>query len=118
MFVKKCQLFRTKLQYIGNTICFYLRYESVYKTTEEYIRDNLEIKAKTAKQFKSLADVENYLIMFCSNLQKLFKPIYYLTWNGRPFLWTKIHLQAFVEIKSILLKLRLLHLQDIKDKFQ
>ena len=32
---------------------------------------------------------EAFLSMFCSKLQKLFKPIYNLTRKGRPFIWVK-----------------------------
>ena len=58
---------------------------------------------KTVKEYKSFA-VVNYLSMFCPNLQKLLKPIYVLSRKGRPFIWTKIHQEAFEDIKARLLK--------------
>ena len=51
--------------------------------------------------------------MFCPNLQKLLKPIYDLTREGRPFIWTKIHQSAFEEIKTRLLKPTVLYLPEL-----
>ena len=51
---------------------------------------------KTPKGCRSFAGIVNFLSMFCPELQKLLKPIYYLTRKGRPFNWeknSKIHLK-------------------------
>ena len=44
---------------------------------------------KTPKGCRSFAGVVNFLSMFCSELQKVLKPIYNLTRKGRPFHWGK-----------------------------
>ena len=66
----------------------------------------------------SFAGVVNYLSIFCPNLQKLLKPIYDLTRKGIPFQWTTEYQQEFEEIKVRLLKPPLLHLPDIRGRFQ
>ena len=55
--------------------------------------------------------------MFCSNLQKLLKPIYDLIRKGKTFIWTKVHEEAFEEIKARFLKPPVLHLPDNKAMF-
>ena len=47
--------------------------------------------------------------MFCPDLQKLLKPIYNLTRNGRPFIWGKEQQDSFEEIKCRLIKPPVLH---------
>ena len=49
--------------------------------------------------------------MFCPVLQKVLKPIYYLTKNERPFLWTKVQ-EPFEKIKARLLQPPVLHFPD------
>ena len=56
--------------------------------------------------------------MFCPNLQMLLKPIYDLTRKGRPFIWTKVNVETFGDIKTRLLKPLVLHLLDNKGRFQ
>ena len=79
---------------------------------------------KITKDYKSFAGVVNYLILvyfiilFCLNLQMLLKPIYSLTRKGRPFIWTKVHQEAFEDIKARLLKPSVLHIPDNKGRFQ
>ena len=46
----------------------------------------------------------NFLSMFCTELQKLLKPIYDLTRKGRPFNWGKEQQDSFEEIKRRLIK--------------
>ena len=48
----------------------------------------------------------------------LLKPIYNLTSKGRSFIWTKMHQEAFEDIKVRLLKPMVLHLPDNKGNFQ
>ena len=55
----------------------------------------------------------NYLTMFHPNLQKFLKPTYDLTRKGIPFILTRVHQEAFEEIKA-----RLLHLPDNKGSLQ
>ena len=82
---KKCQLFKTSLQHMGNEI--FIESKKVFVKP---LRNRLEaIKKlqppKTPKGCRSFAGVVNFLSMFLPELQKLLKPIYYLTRKGRPF---------------------------------
>ena len=79
---------------------------------------NHQKKKKTARDCKSFARVENYLRFFCPNLQNIPQPIYDLTRKGRPFIWTKMHQEAFEEIKTRLLKFPMLYVPDNKGRFQ
>ena len=86
---KKCQLFKTSLQCIGNEI--FIENKKVYMKP---LRNRLEAipklqPPKTPKGCRSFAGVVNFLSMFCLELQKLLKPIYDLTRKGRPFYWGK-----------------------------
>ena len=91
---KKCQLFKTSLQYMGNKIFIENK-----KVCAQPLRNRLESiqklqPPKTPKGCRSFAGVVNFLCMFCPELQKLLKPIYGLTRKGRPFIWgknSKIH---------------------------
>ena len=93
---KKCQLFRTSLQYMGNEIFIENK-----KVCVKPLRSRLEAiqrlqPLKTPKGCRSFAGVVNFLGMFCPELQKLLKPIYDLTRKGRSFHWeknSKTHLQ-------------------------
>ena len=55
--------------------------------------------------------------MFCSELQKLLKPIYDLTRKGRQFIWRKEQQIAFKEIKHRLVRLPVLHLPNRTHRF-
>ena len=93
---KKCQLFRTNLQYMGNTI-----FIKDKRVCLKPLRDRLEAIQKlqpptTVKGCRSFSGMVNFLSMFCPELQKLLKPIYDLTRKGRPFIWgknNKMHLK-------------------------
>ena len=81
--LKKCQLFRTELQYMGNTIFIKDR-----RICDKPLRNRLEAIQKlqpptTAKGCRRFAGIVNLLSMFCPELQKLLKPIYDLTRKGR-----------------------------------
>ena len=97
---KKCQLFRTKLLYMGNI--FEVTSDgvtmSVVKTRQEAIEQMPP--PRTAKQCKMFCGVANYLSEFCPNLQKELRPIYDLTRKGRPFIWTEMHQEAFEAVKQ------------------
>ena len=82
---KKCQLFKTSLQYMGNKIFIQNR-----KVCVQPLRSRLQAiqklqPPKTAKGCRSFAGMVNFLSMFCPELQKLLQPIYDLTRKGRPF---------------------------------
>ena len=83
---KKYQLFRTELQYMGNTIFIQDR-----RACGKHLRNRLEAIQKlqpptTAKGCRSFAGMVNFLSMFCPELQKLLKPIYDLARKGRQFI--------------------------------
>ena len=59
----------------------------------------------------------NFVSIFCSELQKLLKPIYELTKKGRPFVWGEEQQKAFDEIKSRLLKPTGLSMPDRRGRF-
>ena len=96
---KKCQLFKTSLQYMGNKIFIQNR-----KVCVQPLRNRLEAIPKlqpprTAKGCRCFTGMVNFLSMFCPELQKLLKPIYDLTRKGRPFNWGKEQQDSFEEIK-------------------
>ena len=96
---KKCQLFKTSLQYMGNKI-----YIENKKVCIKPLRSRLEAiqklqPPKTPKGCRSFAGVVNFLSMFCPELQKLLKPIHDLTRKGKPFVWGKEQQDSFEEIK-------------------
>ena len=55
--------------------------------------------------------------MFCSELQKLLKPIYDLTRKGRQFTWGKEQQIAFEEIKHRLINPPVLHFPNSTGRF-
>ena len=86
---KKCQLFKTSLQNMGNEIIIQNR-----KVCMQPLRNRLEAIKKlqppmTAKGCRSFAGMVNFFGMCCPELQKLLKSIYDLTRKGRPFNWAK-----------------------------
>ena len=109
---KKCQLFKTDLQYMGNTI-----FIKEKRVCVKSLRSRLEAIQKlkpsmNQKGCRSLAGVVNFVSIFCLELQKLLKPIYELTKKGRPFVWGDEQQKAFDEIKSRLLKLPVFSMPD------
>ena len=96
---KKCQLFRTELQYIGNIIFIKER-----RVCIKPLHSRLEAIQKletptTAKQCKSFAGMVNFITIFCPELQRLLKPIYDLMREGRQLIWGREQHEAFEEIK-------------------
>ena len=86
---KKCQWFRTGLQYMGNEIFIQNR-----KVCVQPLRNRLEVVQRlqsptTAKGCRSFAGMVNFFSMFCPELEKLLKPIYDLMRKGTPFIWGK-----------------------------
>ena len=114
---KKCQLFKTSLQYMGNEIFIENK-----KVCVKPLRNRLEAiqklqPPKTPKGCRSFAGVVNFLSMFCPELQKLLKPIYDLTRKGRPFNWGKEQQESFDEIKCRLIKPPVLHMPNKTGRF-
>ena len=115
---KKCQLFRTELQYMGNTIFIKDRRVCVkpLHSQSEAIR---KIRPPTmAKQCKSFAGMVNFVSIFCLELQKLLKPIYDLMRKGKQFVWGIEQQNAFDEIEQRLQKPAVLHMPDKIGRFQ
>ena len=115
---KKFQLFKTDLQYIGNTI--FIRNKGVCIRP---LRNQIEAIQKlkppmTIKGCRSFAGMVNFVSIFCPELQKLLKPIYDLTRKGRQFLWGEGQQKAFEEIKCRLQRPPVLHLPDRHGQFQ
>ena len=107
---KKCQLFKTGLQYMGNEIFIESK-----KVCVKPLRNRLEAiqklePPKISKGCRSFAGAVNFLSMFCPELQKLLKPIYDLMRKGRPFHWGKEQQDSFTEIKHRLVKPLVLHM--------
>ena len=114
---KKCQLFRTELQYMGNTIFIKDR-----KVCIKPLRSRLEATQKlqpptTVKGCRSFVGFINFLSMFCPELQELLKHIYDLTRKGRQFLWEKEQQMASEEIKCSLIRMPVLHLPNSTGRF-
>ena len=115
---KKCQLFRTRLQYMGNIIFIKERRVCV-KPLHSRLEAIQKVKAPTtAKQCKSFAGMVNFVSIFCPELQKLLKPIYDLTRKGRQFVWGREQQDAFDEIKRRLQRPPVLHMPDKVGRFQ
>ena len=110
---KKCQLFKTDLQYMDNTI--FIRNNRVcirpLRSQNEAIQ---KLKPPTMiKGCRSFAGMVNFVSIFCPELQKLLKLIYDLTRKGKQFLWEEEQQKAFDEIKCRLQRPPVLHLPDI-----
>ena len=83
---KKCQLFKSELQYMGNII-FINDKRVCVKPLRNRIEDILKLEPpKMPKGCRSFAVMVNFLSMFCAELQRLLKPIYDLTRKGRHFM--------------------------------
>ena len=115
--IKKCQLFRTNLQYMGNEIFIQNK-----KVCVQPLRNRLEVIQRlqapaTAKGCRSFVGMVNFLSMFCPELQKLLKPIYDLTRKGIPFIWVTEQQDFFEEIKCRLMKPPVLHMPNKTGRF-
>ena len=96
---KKCQLFKTELQFMGNTMIIKDRHICV-KPLRSRIEAIQQLKPPTnAKGCRSFAGMVYFVSIFCPELQKQLKPIYELTKKGRHFIWRKELQEAFDEIK-------------------
>ena len=109
---RKCQLFKTELQYMGNVI-----FIKDKKVCVKPLRSRIEAIQKlrlptTPKGCRSFAGMVNFLSMFCPELQKLLKPIYDLTRKGRQFIWGKEQQETYEEIKQRVTKAPILHMPN------
>ena len=102
--LKKCQLLRTNLHYMGNEV-FTQNSRFCIKPLRSRIEAVQKLQPRTtAKGCRSCVGMINFLSMFCPELQKLLKTIYDLTRKGRPFIWGKEQQNSFKEIKCRLIK--------------
>ena len=114
---KKCQLFRTSLQYMGNEI-FIENKKVCVKPSRCRLEAIQKLQPlKTPKGCRSFSGVVNFLSMFYPEPQKLLKPIYDLTRKGRPFHWGKEEQDSFIEIKCTLVKPPVLHMPTKLGRF-
>ena len=96
---KKCQLFKTELQYMGNTI-FIKDKRACVKPLQNRLEAIQKLKPPMSqKGCRSFTGIVNFVSIFCPELQKLLKPIYKLRKKGRPFVWGDEQQKAFEEIK-------------------
>ena len=72
----------------------------------------------TIKVCRNFAGMVNFVSIFCSELQKLLKPIYDLNRKERQFIWGEEQQKAFDEIKHRLQRPPVLHLPDRHGRFQ
>ena len=115
---KKCQLFKTNLQYMGN-MTFIRNKRVCVRPLRSQIEAIQKLKPPTTiKGCRSFAGMVNFVSIFCPELQKLLKPIYDLTTKGKQFLWEEEQQKAFDEIKCRLQRLPVLHLPDRHRRFQ
>ena len=114
---KKCQLFMTKLIYMGNEFSINKRTMTITPLRSRTEAINKIPTPRTPKQCKSFCGVVNYLSLFCPDLQKLLKSIVELTRKDRPFMWGKAQEKAFNEVKLRLKNPPVLHLPRAEGRF-
>ena len=114
---KKCQLFKTKLTYMGNEFVINKRTMTIMPLRSRTEAISKIPTPKTAKQCKSFCGVVNYLSLFCPDLQTLLKPIVELTRKGRPFVWGQEQERAFKEVKLRLTNPPVLHLPKAEGRY-
>ena len=114
---KKCQLFKTKLTYMGNEFSINKRTMTITPLRSRTEAINKIPVPRTPKQCKSFYGVVNYLSLFCPDLQKLLKPIVDLTRKDRPFMWGEAQEKAFTEVKLRLKNPPVLHLPRAEGRF-
>ena len=114
---KKCQLFKTKLTYMGNEFSINKRTMTITPLRSRTEAINKIPVSRTPKQCKSFCGVVNYLSLFCPDLQKLLKPIVELTRKDRPFMWGEAQEKAFNEVKLRLKNPPVLHLPRAEGRF-
>ena len=114
---KKCQLFRSELQYMGNII-FIKDKRVCVKPLRNRIEAILKLEPpKMPKGCRSFAGMVNFLSMFCPKMQKILKPIYDLTRKGKHLIWGKEQQEAFEEIKRRLVRAPVLHMPNCEGRF-
>ena len=118
MTLKKCQLFKTELQWMGNVIFIKDRKVCV-RPLRNKVDAILKLKPPTTLKScrRSFIGMVNFLSMFCPELQRLLKPIYDLTRKGGQYIWGEEQQEAFEEIKRRLVKAPVLHMPNCEGRF-
>ena len=99
---KKCQLFKTKLVYMGHTMLIEGGMPKL-KPLKSRVDAILKLDPpKTVKDCRSFCGMVNYLSVFLENLQTKLIPIYQITRKGIPFYWGEEQENAFQDIKKAL----------------
>ena len=114
---KKCQLFKTKLTYMGNEFVIVEKNMTITPLRSRTEALHKIPTPKTAKQCKSFCGFVNYLSLFCPDLQILLRPIVELTQKERPFVWGEEQETAFIEVKKRLTNPPVLHLPKADGRF-
>ena len=114
---KKCQLFKTKLTYMGNAFVIVEKHMTITPLRSRTEALHKIPTPKMAKQCKSFCGFVNYLSPFCPDLQILLRPIVELTRKERPFVWGKKQETAFIEVKKRLTNPPVLHLPKADGRF-
>ena len=115
---KKCQLFKTKLTYMGNEFVIVEKNMTITPLRSRTEALHKIPTPRTAKQCKSFCGFVNYLSLFCPDLQILLRPIVELTRKERPFVWGKEQETAFIEVKKRLTNPPVLHLpKQMEDSY-
>ena len=114
---KKCQIFRTTSNYMGNDI-----FIKDKRVCVQPLRSKLEAIQKLqhstiVEECRSFVGMVNFLSTFCPELQKLLKPIYDLTRKGRSFVLGKEQKSSFKEIKCRLVKPPVFHMPNTTGRF-
>ena len=114
---KKCQLFKTKLTYMGNEFVIVEKNMTITPLRSRTEALHKIPTPRTAKQCKSFCGFVNYLSLFFPDLQILLRPIVELTRKERPFVWGKEQETAFIEVKKRLTNPPVLHLPKAEGRF-
>ena len=96
---KKCQLFKTRLTYMGNEFVILEKTMTITPLRSRTEALHKIPTPKTAKQCKNFCGFVNYLFLFCPDLQILLRPIVELSCKDRPFVWGNEQEAAFTEVK-------------------
>ena len=113
---KKCQLFQTKLTYMGNDLVSTRDYDS-HSSEDKDGGHSKNTNSTNSEAVQEFLWCVNYLSLFCKDLQKLLKPIVELTRKGRPFIWGKEQEKAFQAVKDQLARPPVLHLPKADGRF-
>ena len=92
---RKCQLFRQKLTYMGQTLLIKVNTPCITPLRSRVDAIQRLEPPKTPKECKNCCGLVNYLSMYLKDLQKRLIPIYNLTRKGVPFEWTDEHQKIF-----------------------